>query len=41
MTGSGPTVFGIFPTREIAEAACGKIQAKVTDCRIFLAENLN
>ncbi|MBU0506657.1 MAG: 4-(cytidine 5'-diphospho)-2-C-methyl-D-erythritol kinase [bacterium] len=41
MTGSGPTVFGIYPNKEMAEIACKKIQAKVSDCRVFLAENLS
>jgi len=40
MTGSGPTVFGIYSTREQAEVACNKIKAKVGDCRVFLAENI-
>ncbi len=40
MTGSGPSVFGIYPNKEMAEIACKKIQAKVADCRIFLAENI-
>src|SRR3989339_491129 len=39
MTGSGPTVFGIYPNKEIAEVACNKIKANITDCRVFLAEN--
>lgn len=40
MTGSGPTVFGIFANKEAAEEACAKIKAKVSDCRVFLAENI-
>lgn len=41
MTGSGPTVFGIYPNRELAEIAAKKIQTKISDCRVFLAENIN
>lgn len=40
MTGSGPTVFGIFSTREAAEMACKKIMAKAPDYRVFVAENI-
>lgn len=40
MTGSGPTVFGIFPTNEMAAMACNKIKANLSDCRVFLAENI-
>ena len=40
MTGSGPTVFGIYPNKETAEVACNKIKAKLLDCRVFLAENI-
>lgn len=41
MTGSGPTVFGIYSTLEEAESASRKIQNKLTDCRVFVAENIN
>lgn len=41
MTGSGPTVFGIYPNKDLAEIACKKIQAKISECRVFLAENIN
>ncbi|MBF0105968.1 MAG: 4-(cytidine 5'-diphospho)-2-C-methyl-D-erythritol kinase [Deltaproteobacteria bacterium] len=41
MTGSGPSVFGIFPNKIVAEIACNKIKSKISDCRIFLAENIN
>ena len=41
MTGSGPTVFGIYLNKDIAEIACKKIQAKVSDCKVFLAENIS
>ncbi len=40
MTGSGPTVFGIFPDQETAETACHKLR-KIKDCRVFLVENIN
>lgn len=41
MTGSGPTVFGIFPTAESAQAACDKLNKTITDCRVFFAQNLD
>lgn len=41
MTGSGPTVFGIFPTLEKAQTAFDKLNNKIGDCRVFLAENIN
>lgn len=41
MTGSGPTVFGIYGTNEEAQAASRKIQNKFADCRVFVAENIN
>lgn len=41
MTGSGPTVFGIYATKEQAELACKKIRIKMADCKVFLAENVN
>lgn len=41
MTGSGPTVFGIFPTAETAQHACAKLNKTIPDCRIFFAENLS
>lgn len=40
MTGSGPTVFGIFPDQETAQTACTKL-SKIKDCRVFLVENIN
>ncbi len=40
MTGSGPTVFGIFSTKEDAESACKKIQTRYNDCKVFVAENI-
>ena len=40
MTGSGPSVFGIFPNQEVAEKAVEKISKHVSDCRVFLAENI-
>lgn len=40
MTGSGPTVFGIFPNQETAEKARDKIAKHISDCRVFLAENI-
>ena len=40
MTGSGPTVYGVFPSREVAEVACDKLQKNISDCRVFLLENL-
>jgi len=39
MTGSGPTVFGIFPDHETAQSACKKL-SKIKDCRVFLVENI-
>ncbi len=41
MTGSGPTVFGIYGSNEEALAASRKIQNKFADCRVFVAENIN
>lgn len=41
MTGSGPTVFGIYPSREAAEKAYHKISANISDCRVFLVDNIN
>lgn len=40
MTGSGPSVFGIYANKEAAEAACVKMQSAITDCRIFMTENI-
>lgn len=40
MTGSGPTVFGIFPSTETAQAACDKLSKTISDCRVFCAENV-
>jgi 4-diphosphocytidyl-2-C-methyl-D-erythritol kinase len=40
MTGSGPTVFGIFPDTETAQNAANKLSKSITDCRVFFAENL-
>lgn len=40
MTGSGPTVFGIYATLEEAQAACTKISQNVPECRVFVAENI-
>jgi len=40
MTGSGPTVFGIFPNKDVAEVASKKITANISDCRVFFAENI-
>lgn len=40
MTGSGPTVFGIFPSTETAQAACDKLSKTISDCRVFFAENV-
>lgn len=40
MTGSGPTVFGIYSTIEEAETASRKIQNKFSDYRVFVAENI-
>lgn len=40
MTGSGPTVFGIFPDQETAQQACSKL-SKIKDCKVFLVENIN
>lgn len=41
MTGSGPTVFGIFPTAEAAQAACDKLSKSAADYRVFYAQNLD
>lgn len=41
MTGSGPTVFGIFPTAETAQMACNKLSKTIPDCKVFFAENLS
>jgi 4-diphosphocytidyl-2-C-methyl-D-erythritol kinase len=35
MTGSGSTVFGIFPSEEAAQAAAPLIQAALPDCGVF------
>lgn len=40
MTGSGPTVFGIFPNQEAAQEACDRL-SKIKDCRVFLVENIS
>lgn len=40
MTGSGPSVFGIFSNKETAEAASKKVGSAMDDCRVFVAENL-
>ena len=40
MTGSGPTVFGIFPDQETAQNAHDRLK-KIKDCRVFLVENIN
>lgn len=40
MTGSGPAVFGIFPSTEAAEAAYAKLNNKITECRVFCVENI-
>jgi 4-diphosphocytidyl-2-C-methyl-D-erythritol kinase len=40
MTGSGPSVFGIFSDRETAEKAYKKLSSKEENYRIFLAENI-
>lgn len=40
MTGSGPTVFGIFPNHEVAQTACDKLR-QIKDCRVFLVENIS
>lgn len=40
MTGSGPTVFGIYSTNEEADEACKKISKHVPECRVFFAENI-
>jgi 4-diphosphocytidyl-2C-methyl-D-erythritol kinase len=41
MTGSGPSVFGIFSEKEEAERACKKISSKVEgSSRVFVAENI-
>lgn len=40
MTGSGPSVFGIFSSKETAEAASKKVGSAMDDCRVFVAENL-
>lgn len=41
MTGSGPSVFGIFSSKETAEAASRKVGSAIQDCRVFVAENIN
>lgn len=41
MTGSGPTVFGIFPTAEAAQAACDRLSKSAADYRVFYAQNLD
>lgn len=41
MTGSGPSVFGIYPTKEVAEEAFERISQRISGCKIFLAENIN
>lgn len=41
MTGSGPTVFGIYASKEEAESAQQKIAAHIKECRVFFAENIN
>lgn len=40
MTGSGPTVFGIFPNVEKAQAAFAKLNNKIPECRVFYVENI-
>jgi len=40
MTGSGPTVFGIFPDKEMAETAIAKLRSKVPHYQMFFAENI-
>ncbi len=39
MSGSGPTVFGLFPTRAAAERAAGALQSRYG--QVFLAEPVN
>ena len=40
MTGSGATVFGIFPDTETAQKAYDKLNNKISDCRVFCVENI-
>lgn len=40
MTGSGPSVFGIFPNKDVAEESFKKLNNNIPECRVFLAENL-
>lgn len=41
MTGSGPSVFGIFSEKDEAEKVCKKISSKLEgSCRVFVAENI-
>ena len=40
MTGSGPTVFGIYSNKEAQEIASNKLKNAVTDCQVFMAENI-
>lgn len=41
MTGSGPTVFGIFPDKEGAEKAGQRLRTKFPDYAVRVAENLS
>ncbi len=42
MTGSGPTVFGIFPDRALADKALSKIKGKApSEWELFIAENFS
>jgi 4-diphosphocytidyl-2-C-methyl-D-erythritol kinase len=40
MSGSGPTVFGVFPTREAARRAAGAIEAKGDGLEVLLARTV-
>lgn len=40
MTGSGPTVFGIFSDRDAAEGASKKLRDRLPDFDVFVAENI-
>lgn len=38
MSGSGPTVFGIFGNKDVAKAAVKEVKNEFGDCRVFLTE---